>query len=257
MPTFVHSYAGILLLFPFSGLGLLCGWTVQGQHGSWLRAAHTAFLPCRALRELVCQCTAMVHFSEPGGFRTACPFLGDNMLTDPLLWVISHLLLSFITSRLCQWLSKDWVQRMGLLVGLTSWDGQLGVVAHRQLAQVSVGRLCPECGVKCSSVLFWATTMWQLLAFSHKFMRVPSAGTCQDSSGDVVDVCPGPTSRCSSVLDCAEPLMNGGQQSQTFRYSHLWNYLYETLISPWTSTNFLLVCAKNAALCINTTCFPL
>lgn len=39
---------------------------------------------------------------QPGCFRTACPFLGDNLLTDPLLQVISHLLLSFITSRLCQ-----------------------------------------------------------------------------------------------------------------------------------------------------------
>lgn len=149
------------------------------------------------------------------------------------------------------------------------------MVAHRELAQVIVGRVCPEFGVKCFSVLFRVTTVWQLLAFSHNSMSAPSAGTCRHSSGDVVDVprVYQPLQLSPGLLWRVLRLMNRGQQSQTFQYSHLWNYLYETLISHGLQQiSFLLVQRMRTVhdykdflvrrqsvltLCINTTCFPL
>lgn len=104
-----------------------------------------------------------------------------------------------------------------------------------------VGRLCPESGLKCFSALFWVTAVWQLLAFSHNSMRIPCAGSCR-GLWDVVDGKPATATQSWTALGSAESLMNWGQQSQTFQYSHLWNNLYETLISHGLQQiSFLLV----------------
>lgn len=72
---------------------------------------------------------------------------------------------------------------MGLLVGLTSWDGPLGGGGSQTAGPGECGKALPRMWCEMFFCPLLSDHYVATAGLSHKFMKVPSAGTCQDILG--------------------------------------------------------------------------